>query len=303
MVGKLHGKKEEEEELSEEDKELKENLDMLVERVQDGNAKVAKQAIEAIAIEIRTATSSMTSVPKPLKFLGEHYSGMKSFLSDKLNKGDEVYGMLADVLSVLAMTSAESGSMETLRYKLASGVPDVASWGHEYTRHLAGEIGEEFAKKMSEGDGADVSDLMSLVESIIPWNMAHNAEPEAVDLALEVDRLDLVEKSVDKDNCNRTCLYLLSCASYLPEPDDQKVLMCAYQSYMKVSMSTDAIQVALRMGDMGLVAKVMGSAGNASEKKQLAYILSDARVWIDLNEGDAMLTDDSLREEIQAIMG
>ena len=34
---------------------------------------VQRKAIETLRNEIRTATSSMTSVPKPLKFLREHY--------------------------------------------------------------------------------------------------------------------------------------------------------------------------------------------------------------------------------------
>ena len=41
-------------------------------------------------------------------------------------------------VSVLAMTSAEEGSRETLKYKLQAAPVDVAKWGHEYIRHLAG---------------------------------------------------------------------------------------------------------------------------------------------------------------------
>lgn len=44
---------EEEEELSEEDRELKENLDMLVTRAQDANEELAKTALIAIGQEIR----------------------------------------------------------------------------------------------------------------------------------------------------------------------------------------------------------------------------------------------------------
>jgi 26S proteasome regulatory subunit N1 len=54
--------------------------------------------------------------------------------------------------------------------------------------------------------------------------MRHNAEPEAVDLLLEVERLDLLPPLVDAKSCARTCLYLASCAPYLGEPDDRAVL-------------------------------------------------------------------------------
>ena len=253
-------------------------------------------------VDCRTATSSMTSVPKPLKFLKEHYGGLKEYL-EGLAANDECRSVLANILSVLAMTSAESGSMETLKFKLESGIKDVSSWGHEYSRHLAGEIGDEYAKRVEEDSSADMSDLMGLVEEIVPWNMAHNAEPEAVDLCLEVDRLDLVQQSVDEANCGRACLYLLSCAVYLPEPEDKKVYLSAYESYLKVGFSTHALRVALKMGDMSLAGRVMASVEDPLEKKQIAYILGDARVWIDLNEGEAAVADESLREELQAIMG
>jgi hypothetical protein len=49
------------------------------------------------------------------------------------------------------------------------------------------------------------------------------AEPEAVDLLLEVDQLDQLEQYVDDKNYGRTCLYLVSCCTYLPEPDDMQV--------------------------------------------------------------------------------
>jgi len=48
-------------------------------------------------------------------------------------------------------------------------------------------------------------------------------EPEAVDLLLEVDQLDQLEGYVDDKNFGRTCLYLVSCCNYLPEPEDTQV--------------------------------------------------------------------------------
>jgi 26S proteasome regulatory subunit N1 len=72
-------KKEEqvEEELSEEDAELKANLELMVTRVSDPELPLQKAALEGLRQEIRTATSSMTSVPKPLKFLRPHYAKLK----------------------------------------------------------------------------------------------------------------------------------------------------------------------------------------------------------------------------------
>ncbi len=135
------GKKEDKEaDLSEEDLELKKNLEMMVERVADGDGGVQAMALASIGDQIRTATTSMTSVPKPLKFLRHHYATLQS-VYDGLPDSNKNKKQLADVLSVLAMTSGKPGARESLRYKLAGAGLDIGSWGHEYVRSLAGVVG------------------------------------------------------------------------------------------------------------------------------------------------------------------
>lgn len=100
---------------------------------------------------------------------------------------------MADVLSVLAMTMAEESSRESLHFKLQGSTDSPHSWGHEYVRHLCGEIGQEYTARMekeTDKDGMettpDVSDIMKLVKEIVPFLMSSNAEPEACDLLMEV---------------------------------------------------------------------------------------------------------------------
>lgn len=50
---------------------------------------------------IRTSTTSMTSVPKPLKFLREHYPALKE-VYEKI-QDPKTKSFCADVVSVLAM--------------------------------------------------------------------------------------------------------------------------------------------------------------------------------------------------------
>ena len=75
------------------------------------------------------------------------------------------------------------------------------------------------------------------------------AEPEAVDLLLETEKLEWLVQHVDAKNYGRTCLYLTSCCSYLPEDDDSKVMQTAYQIYTKQKQYPDAMKVALMMND------------------------------------------------------
>lgn len=64
--------------LSEEDIKLRTDLELMVERVQDADPSLQRTAIASISEQIRSATTSMTSVPKPLKFLRAHYDTLKA---------------------------------------------------------------------------------------------------------------------------------------------------------------------------------------------------------------------------------
>jgi|JI10StandDraft_1071094.scaffolds.fasta_scaffold316147_1 26S proteasome regulatory subunit N1 len=103
-------------ELSEEDKEIKEKFDMLVERLKDTSEEIQRAALEAIRNEVSTATSSMTSIPKPLKFLNPYYKQIKEYyetLRDSKFKQE-----VSDLISVLGITMSEDGSLDSLNYAL-----------------------------------------------------------------------------------------------------------------------------------------------------------------------------------------
>jgi 26S proteasome regulatory subunit N1 len=109
--------------MSEEDQELKERLETCVNTLINKDAEEAVnvpirlKALDVIVSELRSATSSMTSVPKPLKFLRPHYSALKDLhtkLGDDASMTSDVDSLilrarLADVLSVLAMTMGADG--------------------------------------------------------------------------------------------------------------------------------------------------------------------------------------------------
>lgn len=85
------------------------------------------------------------------------------------------------------VASEKEEETEALFYCLKGSRKELVGWGHEYLRCLAGQIGQEFAKRMESGEGVDEINL--LVDQIIPQFINHNEEPEAVDLLLEVERL------------------------------------------------------------------------------------------------------------------
>ncbi len=81
-------------------------------------AGVQKLAINSMINEIRTATATMTSVPKPLKFLAPHVEKLK-LRCEELPVGSENRQLLADVVSVLSTTvGAKEGVRDALKFRL-----------------------------------------------------------------------------------------------------------------------------------------------------------------------------------------
>lgn len=103
---------------------------------------------------------------------------------------------------------------------------NLGSWGHEFVRSLAGEIGEEYNARVLAGADPDENeafeDLLGMVDVIVPFHVTHNAEAEAIDLLIEVQRLKNLLKldTIDENNYERICLYLTKTADYMSDPDD-----------------------------------------------------------------------------------
>ncbi|KAI3845032.1 hypothetical protein MKW92_021129 [Papaver armeniacum] len=285
------------EDLSDEDLALKQQLELCVERAQDVEPGVQKLALESMRQEIRTSTSSMTSVPKPLKFLRPHYGTLKTYIETMEDSVLKKY--LADILSVLALTMSVEGERESLKYRLLGSEGDIGSWGHEYVRNLAGEISQEYAEKQDSED-LQMDELMELVQQIVSFHMKHNAEPEAVDLLMEVEDLDVLVEHVDATNYKRTCHYLTSSASYLSGPDDLLVLDIAYGIYLKFKEYPSALRIALSLNKLKYVKQMFTSCEDIQLKKQFCYIL--ARHGVHFMLDDDMVADDDDRDACQEII-
>ncbi len=280
--------------LSAEDEALKEGLELAVERLKDPDEGVQKMALTHLTTEIRSATSSMTSVPKPLKFLRQHYGDLKTTHAG-LPAGENKT-ILADILAVLAMTMAKIGTRELLTFKLAGTRGDLGSWGHEFVRSLAGEIGQEYQArvvKASEDPAsvADTGDLLKLVDDIVPFHIQHNAEAEAIDLLIEVQQLKKLTAltTIDQNNFERVCLYLLRCADFMSDPDDlHEMLAVAYEVYKGQEQYPDAMRVAIRCDDTSRIGEVLSLCTDATTKKQLCLLLARHRVNFDYSEDEEM---------------
>lgn len=266
-----------EEELSEEDQKLKDDLESLVERLNepDQNDAAYGEYLDTMKNFIRESTTSMTAVPKPLKFLRPHYP-LLTELYDKwtlLGKPESLVVLLADVLSVLAMTYSDGGKRESLKYRLLSSDDTVALWGHEYMRHLALEIGESYQESLGSDD-AYVGKLVALALKIVPFFLKHNAEADAVDLLLEVEHIEKLPQFLDDSTYARVCLYMVSCVPLLAPPDDSAFLHTAFSIYLAHNQLTQALNLAIKLDNEDLIKQVFESTDDAIVHKQLAFILS-----------------------------
>lgn len=198
----------------------------------------------------------MTSVPKPLKFMKPHYGTMKDIYEKIADV--EIKETCADIVSVLAMTMGEG--RECLKYRLLSDLTNIGEWGHEYVRHLAGEIAGEWSEIPDDAGDSDLKDkLLQLVKQIIPYNMAHNAEADACDLLMEIDKLNLLEEYVDENIYPRVCLYLTRCVPYVPDPENVDLLRAALKLFRKFNQYPQALRLAMQLNDHQLIEEIFTS--------------------------------------------
>ncbi|KAK7757703.1 proteasome regulatory particle base subunit [Diatrype stigma] len=278
--GQVNGKKDEEkngseEDLSEEDQQLKSELEMLVERLTESDASLYKPALEHMKTSIKTSTSSMTAVPKPLKFLRPHYETLTK-LYENWPAGEDK-SSLADVLSVIGMTFSDEDRQDTLKYRLESTTQDIESWGHEYTRHLALEIGEVYGKRVTNDE--PVKDLVDLALILVPLFLKSNAEADAVDLMSELEIIDQLPKFVDENTYSRVCLYLVSMVNLLMYPDNEQFLRTAHDIYKTYKEYTQAMVLAIRLNDFALIREDFEGTSDSALKKQLAFLIGRQKIW------------------------
>src|ERR1700761_9261230 len=105
------------------------------------------------------------------------------------------------MLSVLGMTYSDESRRDTLKYRLYYPSEDLGSWGHEYMRHLALEIGAEYNQRLDDDKSTD--ELEDLAVSLVPFFLKHNAEADAVDLISDLDTIEKIPQFLDENTYSR----------------------------------------------------------------------------------------------------
>eukprot|EP00049_Salpingoeca_infusionum_P009476 m.159972 g.159972 ORF g.159972 m.159972 type:complete len:894 (-) comp14344_c0_seq1:1687-4368(-) len=270
------------EDLSEDDRALKEMLEENVALLEGSDTSVHEAAAQALRESIRTATSSMTSVPKPLKFLRPHYDRIKAIYAGLTD--DKIKALASDIVSLVAMTVENDEARECLNFRFTGAQDPVATWGHEYVRHLQKEIADEYADRVEREVPLAVDNLVDLANEIVPYCVQNNAEPDACDLLMEIERMDLLEAHVDESCYDRVCLYLMSCVPFVAEPEDTQLLKTCLAIFRKFAKFPQAMQVALRLNDVDMIMEIFKECSDCVERRQLAFMLGRQQMFFDVEE-------------------
>ena len=190
------------------------------------------------------------------------------------------------------MTQGDEEKLETLKYRLLAPSKDLGSWGHEYVRHLALEIGEDYQQRMM--DDVEHQDLVDLAHSLVPYFLSHNADADAVDLLSELERIEEIPQYLDENTYPRVCLYMVSMVNLLTYPEDHQFLRTAHDIYKQYGKLSQAMVLAIRLNDLDLIYQDFDSTSDVALKKQMAILIARQQIWLEPpseSEEDQELTE------------
>ena len=187
------------------------------------------------------------------------------------------------------MTYSDTQPRGTLRYRLLSDalkpsdatLTDPGSWGHEYVRHLAAELGEEYNVREEdelEALPGTIEDLRLLGKKCASFLTQHNAEHDAVDLLEELEIVNEIATIVDENTYSRVCLYMLRCVNLLPPPDDISFLKTVHAIYVQHHKFPKELAVPIRLKDPEFTQEGFNTPRNPVLKRQLASLLARAQI-------------------------
>lgn len=235
--------------------------------------------------EITSSTCTMTSIPQPLKFLRLHYDTIKSRYA-ALAEDVPIKKHLSDLLAVIVMAVTDTEDTQ-LQWVLSGTRMNITDWGQEFLRSLSADIAKEYEHRLSNDQGVD--ELYDLVNIIVPFLVKNHSENDAIDLLIEVEKLNGMLEYVNENNYKKICLYLLANANYAADTEEYRaILELVYSIYFnKFHEYVNALRVAIKIGNMLYIKQTFNQCNDPITKKQLAFILAREKIFLD-NEDDEL---------------
>lgn len=154
----------------------------------------------------------------------------------------------------------------TLRYRLLSNSMskeqmDPGQWSHEYIRHLAAELGSDYAARQEnlEGTIGTIEELRYLALECAKFLLHHHAELDAVDPLEETEVVDNIRDQyllarvrlhgqIGVGFCS-SCVFVqtafCSCVPLLAPPDDISFLRTIHDVFVQYRKFLEAMAIAI----------------------------------------------------------
>lgn len=276
--------------LSVEEEEIKKNIDEMVGALLDSELEIKRNAYNMLKKEITTATGTMTSIPKPLKFIRFHYKKLKEAyeLEKEKNLNSEVQKLYGDILCILVLvTDTEETS---LKYILENNLSNYYEWGNELVRSISGEITTEYLKRLDEDKEFD--DLIKLVSATVKVLIDSHNENEAIDLLVELDLIDDIKNFCSETNYKKFCTYLLSIANYAAESSEQKkILEVVFEVYTKYNEFVNSLRVAIKLKEKMYIKSTITRCSDKATQYQMAFLLAKSNIFFESSDLEPEMLD------------
>lgn len=139
-------------------------------------------------------------------------------------------------------------------------------------------------------------ELLVLVDKIVPYFVTNNAEHDAIDLILIVNKLIDIKAYVTDQNFSKVYMYLSAVCGYSSDQDELvTILTILYEVALKLEEYTIALRMAIKLDDHNKIREVFSECPDELIKKQLAFNAARQKIYIpDLGEEIQPIISNSL---------
>ena len=275
------------EELSEEDLQLKDQIEYLADKITSETESVGEKAkyVDQLFTEIKVSSASRTALPKQLKFLKPRFNAVVAFYQT-LDPASELAKKMSDMLSFGSITLADTYDRDSLKYlRKGTGTLQPEALGDEFVLNLAGDLAIDYDEQFSDEQSPIAAEIHQMSLALLPFMFKHGHEINAVDLLSEIERLDLLHGFLDSQNYLRIFSYLLSSVEYSSDNVEfSDVLENLFKMAIEKNDFTNALRVALRANDIKKVHTILETCKDRAVLRQLAFQLGRHRLFLQMDQ-------------------
>ncbi|KOB59027.1 hypothetical protein PFHG_00779 [Plasmodium falciparum HB3] len=292
---KLNNSKIKKEELNEEEKKKKEELELLITRLRDEDVNVVNLSISLLNKEIIDTSGILTSSLLALKVLKTHYNTLIEIFNEMIF--EECKKKLSNMISALSTTIGDENNI--VKFVITGNKHDLINYGHEYIKNLITKLLVEYKILKEEENNQNgltttsttsnklvtINHIYDIVNIVVPYCFAHNTEYEAIDLLIEVDKINDIYLYVDEKSCDRSILYLLNLTHYSSSTDEYYKLMDVILNILKKhNKHVECLKILLRLNKIDKIKDLIFECNDILICKQIALICSRHCVHIQFTE-------------------